>query len=166
MSDLKTLMGLIEKILAAVCVLAFAVMLGLGILTVWYRFVIQDSLAFPDELIRYLFVWLIALGSAIGLRRNIHAAIGILVKRLPIPLRRVALIFSSLCVIVFLGIVLGTGYSSTLSALNQISPAMQISMAWLFASAPVGAAFGILFTLELLVKQATIPAAELSVDDL
>lgn len=165
MSGLKALMDLIERILAAACVLAFAVMLGLGVLTVWYRFVIQDSLSFPDEMIRYLFVWLIALGSAIGLRRNIHAAISILVQRMPVPLMRAALIFSSLCVIAFLGIVLYTGWHAAQSAASQISPAMQIPLIWLFASAPVGAAFGILFTLELLLKQATQPAAELSVDD-
>ncbi|MEM9523879.1 MAG: TRAP transporter small permease [Pseudomonadota bacterium] len=164
MSGLKTLMDPIEKLLAAACVLAFATMLALGVLTIWYRFVIQDSLSFPDELIRYLFVWLIALGSAIGLRRNIHAAIGIFIKPLPTPLMRAALIFSSVCVIVFLAIVAKTGYRATLSATTQISPAMRISMAWLFAAVPVGAVFGILFTLELLVKQAIQPASELAAD--
>ncbi|MDD9725395.1 TRAP transporter small permease [Roseovarius sp. SK2] len=165
MSGLKTLMDSTEKLLAAACVLAFAVMLGLGVLTVWYRFVIQDSLSFPDELIRYLFVWLVALGTAIGLRRNIHAAIGVFVQRLPAPLMRGALVFSSLCVIGFLAVVFYTGWHAAESAASQISPAMQIPLIWLFAAAPAGAAFGILFTLEQLVKQATLPLADLSADD-
>lgn len=165
MTNLKPILDQVEKVLAAACVVAFATMLGLGVITVLFRFVIQSSLAFPDEMIRYLFVWIIALGSAIGLRRNIHAAIGIVVKALPGPLKRAALIFSSVCVIVFLAIVANTGWHATLSATTQISPAMEISMAWLFASVPVGAICGILFTLELLVKQATQPASELAVDD-
>jgi len=165
MTGLTSILNKVEKVLAAVCVAAMALMLGLGILTVLFRFVIQSSLSFPDEMIRYLFVWVIALGSAIGLRRNIHAAIGIVVKNMPDALKRASLMFASLCVIIFLAIVVQKGWHATLSASGQISPAMQISMAWLFASAPVGAFFGILFTLETLLHQATTPAADLNVDD-
>ncbi|MES0827119.1 TRAP transporter small permease [Ruegeria sp. SCP11] len=165
MTFVKSLMNQIERVLAAACVLAFAIMLGLGVLTVLFRFVIQSSLAFPDEMIRYLFVWLIAIGSAIGLRRNIHAAIGILVKAMPDGLKRAALVFASVVTVVFLAILIETGLASTISALSQISPAMQISMAWVFAAVPVGALFGLLFTVETLVSQLTLPVSELAVDD-
>ena len=154
-----------EKILAAACVLAFATMLGLGVLTVLFRFVIQSSLAFPDEMIRYLFVWVIALGSAIGLRRNMHAAIGLFVNALPDGLKRFALIIASLTTIVFLGIVIETGWAATVSAADQISPAMEVSMAWVFGAVPAGAVFGLIYTAELLLSQLTIPASELVVDD-
>lgn len=165
MNSLKSILDPVEKVLAATCVLALAMMLGLGVLTVLFRFVIQSSLAFPDEMIRYLFVWVIALGSAIGLRRNIHAAIGIVVKSFPDPLKRASLLFASTCVIVFLAIVANMGWHATLSATTQISPAMEISMAWLFAAVPTGAVFGIVFTAETFLKQAMTPASELNVDD-
>lgn len=165
MDSVKVILDKLERVLATLCVLAFAVMLGLGVSTVFFRFVIQNSLAFPDELIRYLFIWLVALGTAIGLRRNIHAAIGILVKAFPDSLKRAALVFASLVVITFLAILLYTGWLVAVSAHEQISPAMQISMAWVFASAPVGAAFGIIFTLETLVNQLTAPASSLAADD-
>lgn len=165
MKLVKLIFDKCETVLAAICVLAFATMLGLGVLTVLFRFVIQSSLAFPDEMIRYLFVWIIALGLAIGLRRNIHAAIGIFVKALPDGLKRAALIAASACTIIFLGIVAKTGWAATLSAADQVSPAMEISMSWVFAAIPVGAIFGIIFSAEVLVSQAVTPASELKVDD-
>lgn len=165
MTPIKSLLDKSETILAAACVLAFATMLGLGVLTVVFRFVIQSSLAFPDEMIRYLFVWVIALGSAIGLRRNIHAAIGIFVKALPSGLKRVALVAASATTIAFLGIVVETGWAATLSAVDQISPAMQISMAWVFAAIPAGALFGLVYTAEQLITQLTAPVSGLITDD-
>lgn len=165
MKLVKTILDTSEKTLAAICVLAFATMLGLGVLTVVFRFVIQSSLAFPDEAIRYLFVWLIALGTAIGLRRNIHAAIGLFVGAMPDVPKRTALIFSSICTIIFLGIVVQKGWHATLSAVDQISPAMEISMAWVFAAIPVGALFGLIYTAEILFNQLVLPASELISDD-
>lgn len=161
----KKLMDRSETLLAAICVAGFALMLGLGCLTVLFRFIIQSSLAFPDEMIRYLFVWLVALGSAVALRRNMHAAIGILVKAMPGPLKRAALMIAALCSILFLAILVYTGWHATLSASGQISAAMEISKAWLFASVPIGAFFGILFSIETLITHATTPAAMLVVDD-
>lgn len=163
MTSGKGLLDLCEAVLAAICVLVLAIMLVLGVLTVLFRFVIQSSLAFPDELIRYLFIWLVALGTAIGLRHNLHAAIGLFVQTLPAGLRRAALVFASAVTIAFLGILVGTGWAMTQGALGQISPAMQISMAWVSAAVPAGAAFGLIFTAETLVFQLTAPADELDV---
>ena len=165
MTVIKSILDKSETILAAFCVCAFATMLGLGVLTVLFRFVIQSSLAFPDEMIRYLFVWMIALGSAIGLRRNIHAAIGLLVMALPDPLKRAALVLASIVSMTFLAIVFETGWAATVSAMSQISPAMEISMAWVFAAVPAGALFGFIYVAEALALQLTVPASELIVED-
>ena len=83
MRVLTKALDLSETALAVVCVISFVVMFLLGIATVVFRFIIESSLAFPDELIRYLFVWMIFLGSAVALRRNMHAAIGLLRRRPP-----------------------------------------------------------------------------------
>lgn len=151
-----------EAVLMAVCIAMFAAMAALGIATVFFRFVLESSLAFPDELIRYLFIWLIFLGAAIALRRNAHAAIGILVEYLPAPLKRGAVMLASLASAVFFAVLIVKGIELTNRVGPQISPALEISMAWVYAAVPVSGVFLLVYTIETLVWQRTAPADELS----
>lgn len=172
LKSMKLLLDASEKVLAAACVLSFAVMFGLGVLIVVFRFIVESSLAFPDEIIRYLFVWVTALGSAIGLRRNIHAAIGLFVNALPSRSRHIALLFASLCTATFLGIIVENGWRVTVLEVTSLSPALEISMAWVYSAIPVGAAFGLLYTVEMFFTQlavdgpgAGVPASDQIADD-
>ncbi|WP_417681122.1 TRAP transporter small permease [Roseibium sp.] len=164
MQVIKKFLDLTELALSVVCVLSFVAMFVLGIATVVFRFIIESSLAFPDELIRYLFIWMISLGSAVALRRNVHAAIGVVVSHLPTVPRRAALVGSSLLGIVFFALILVAGIKLTMRVQSQISPALEISMAWVYGAVPVGMAFLILFSLELVVRQIKAPDAELLAD--
>lgn len=161
MQVIKKFLDLSETALSVVCVLSFAAMFVLGIATVVFRFIIESSLAFPDELIRYLFIWMISLGSAVALRRNLHAAIGMVVSHLPLALHRTAVVSATLLGMVFFVLILINGLRLTLRVQPQISPALEISMAWVYGAIPVGMAFLILYSLELTVKQLRAPAAEL-----
>lgn len=164
MQGLRKLLDISEHVLLAICAISFAVMFVLGIATVVFRFVIESSLAFPDELIRYLFIWMIALGAAVTYRRNMHAAIGVLVGALPEPLRKGAMIFATLVAMGFFAVILVGGYGLTLRVQSQISPALEVSMAWVYAAIPVGMIFLLIYAVELLFRQIATPAAELSAD--
>jgi len=161
MQAIRKLLDISEHTLAVVCIVSFVAMFILGIATVVFRFVIQSSLAFPDELIRYLFVWLIFLGSAIAFRRNMHAAIGVLVAHLPATLKRASLIFATLISGFFFLVIMIYGIDLTLRVRPQISPALEVSMAWVYGAVPVGMAFLLVYAIELLVIQSRAPADEL-----
>lgn len=164
MQGLRKFLDLSEHVLVAACVAAFAVMFVLGIATVVFRFVVESSLAFPDELIRYLFIWMIALGAAVAYRRNMHAAIGVQVGALPAGLRKGALMLSTLAGLVFFIIILLSGYALTVRVGPQISPALEVSMAWVYAAIPVGMVFLLIYAVELLIRQIFTPPAELAAD--
>lgn len=166
MRVLSKVLDFSETALAAVCAAAFAGMFILGVATVVFRFVIESSLAFPDELIRYLFIWMIFLGSGVAYRRNMHAAIGLLVASLPVPLRRAALIAASLASGCFFVLMLVYGIGLTQRVEAQISPALEISMAWVYGAVPVGMGFLILYTVELLVRQIRAPGEDLLAEGL
>jgi TRAP-type C4-dicarboxylate transport system permease small subunit len=55
-------------------------------------------------------------------------------------------------ILLFLGIVAGYGTWVTLSVRDQISPALEISMAIPYAAVPVGCSVMVIYTLELLWK--------------
>ncbi|MBB4300988.1 TRAP-type C4-dicarboxylate transport system permease small subunit [Rhodobium orientis] len=153
-----------ERVLAAVCILSFAAMFVLGIATVVFRFIIESSLAFPDELIRYLFVWMIFLGSAVAFRRNMHAAIGIVVAHLPALAKRIALLVATAASGIFFAVIFWAGVKLTMRVVPQISPALEVSMAWVYGAIPVGMAFLIVYAVELFARQLTVPASDLTAE--
>jgi TRAP-type C4-dicarboxylate transport system permease small subunit len=62
--------GLASLFLAALCFLLF--------MQVFMRYVIQQSLAWSEELNRYMFVWVIFLGINLGIRADIQIKIDLL----------------------------------------------------------------------------------------
>ncbi|MEH6728837.1 MAG: TRAP transporter small permease [Hyphomicrobiales bacterium] len=165
MTTLHKVLDLSEKLLTALCAAAFAVMLALGVATVVFRFIIQSSLAFPDELIRYLFVWMIFLGSAVAFRRKMHAAIGMFVAKLPTGPKRLALLFSTFSSAVFFLLIMWSGYHLTTRSIPQISPALEVSMAWVYAAIPVGMGFLLIYAVELFIQQINAADDQLVADD-
>jgi TRAP-type C4-dicarboxylate transport system permease small subunit len=165
MEKIKSILDLSERFLMGICVFLFAIMVVLGVMIVVFRFIIESSLTFPDEMIRFLFVWVIALGSAIGIRRNIHAAIGILVNALPSTLKRIVLLASTVFTMIFFWVLIQKGYNVTVLSGDQVSPSLEISMAWVYAAIPIGATFGLLYTIELLFNQLKASQADLVSDD-
>ena len=164
MNTVRTGLDYSERALTALCVISFAVMFLLGVATVLFRFVLEASLAFPDELIRYLFVWTIFLGSAVALRRNAHAAIGIFVGWLPAGPKRAALLVATGFGMAFFAILLVYGALLTVRVVPQISPALEISMAWAYGAVPAGALFLLIYSAEIFAAQLVMPASELTAD--
>ena len=161
----KPVLDYSERILTATCAMLLASMFVLGVMTVFFRFVIQTTITFPAELIRYFFIWVIALGAAVGIRRNMHAAIGVLVRVLPGTLERLALLTASFCTAVFFAVLIDKGYHSVVLASEQVSPILEISMAWVYLAVPVGALIGFVYTVELFVTQLLASSSELVTDD-
>ena len=154
----------VESTLSVLCVIGFIAMFVLGVATVYFRFIVESSLAFPEELILYIFVWLTALGSAVAFRRNAHAAIGVIVDNLPGLAKRIGLMTATSATALFAGILVYHGFQMVKRVSPQISPALEISMAFVYSAVPAGAAFLLLFAIELLIRQATVPASELVAD--
>lgn len=162
MNGIKRLLELSERFLAAVCVVGLATMFILGVATVFFRFVVQSSIAFSEELIRYLFVWVTFLGSAVTLRRNAHAAIGVFVSWMPGMAKRTALLAATASSALFFLILVIKGGQLTARVAPQISPALEISMAWAYAAVPVGALFMMAYAIEILVHQMVASVDELT----
>ncbi|MFV0475834.1 MAG: TRAP transporter small permease [Pikeienuella sp.] len=165
MTPPERLLNASERLLLILCVTGFVVMFALQVATVFFRFVIESSLAFPEEMIRYLFIWTTFLGAAVALRRGAHAAIGVFVKQLPDRAKRAALLAAAGVSLLFFAILLVKGVELTTRGLAQTAPALGVSMAWAYSAIPVGAAFLVLYTLEIFFTTLRRPAADLDTDD-
>jgi len=107
------------------------------------RYVFSYPFDWPEELARYLFVWVALLGAALAVRRGAHFSIDALVKRLPTKGRRFVPLAVSAVLGLFTLIVSIKGFQLALRVREQLSSAMEISMSLPYLSVPIS--FAIMF---------------------
>ena len=88
--------------------LAFVIFWGLAFivfLQFFTRYVLNDSLAWTEEIARYGLMWVVFIGGAMVTRRNTHIAVELLANVMgPGPLRSALLAFVDLVKLAFIGL--------------------------------------------------------------
>ena len=136
---------LVPKILlTALVVLA----IGNMVLGVFLRYVmvpISDYLDLPplrffwvEELGEYALAWLTMLGAGIGLAERAHFTLRLVTHHLPLPVQRIIHIVNHIIIIGFGLLTAWYGGRLVETNITLISPGLQISLAWLYASAVLG----------------------------
>ncbi len=131
---------LLIALMAAIVVLVFA--------QVVFRYGLRDAPPWTEEMARWLFSWVIFIGTAVAYRRRAHIVIDILLKRmLPGP-RRVVELTVLVLVGSFLTVVVVQGVLTMVIAASSVSPVLEVSMAFVFLPIPLGAALTLLSVVE------------------
>ena len=92
--------------------------------------------------------WLTLIGAAIAVKERSHFALNLVTHRLP-PRGQAALhVLHNLCIAAFGGLIAWLGYKLTLLNSTLTSPALEISLGWLYASATVGGILMALYALD------------------
>jgi TRAP-type C4-dicarboxylate transport system permease small subunit len=125
--------------LEAVGVLLLALYFVLVVLQVFFRYVLNRSLFWSEEVVRFALVWSVMLGSAVVAYRREHIRIDTLDAVLPPPAARVVARLAELLTFAFCVILAGTGIQFTLRTLTQRSPVLEVPIWAVYAAVPVGA---------------------------
>jgi TRAP-type C4-dicarboxylate transport system permease small subunit len=128
-----------DRLEEAACVLVFAVMTVVALANVVTRYVVQYALAFTEEVVVSLFVWLTLLGAAIAYREGAHLGFTWLATRAPRPLRPAALALSTAASV---GLFLSLAYFGVRQVqlermLGTTSEALAVPQWWYTAGIPV-----------------------------
>jgi len=118
-----------------------AVMVVVIALQVWYRFILNNPLDWSEELGRYIFVWISFLGSAAGVRYQVHLGIDVLEKIVGRDAFRYVVVLINIVIQIFLLFVIYWGFTLLTVVRFQTSPSMLIPMTYPYAAVPVGAIF-------------------------
>jgi TRAP-type C4-dicarboxylate transport system permease small subunit len=124
------LLQALDRVLDGITLLLLAILLLLVGAQVLARYVLNYSLFWSEELARYLFIYLVFIGSAIVLRRNGHIQVSFFVERLNPGLRLGIAILSDLLLLSFTGIVLIQGVR--LAAMVWTVPTAAMLIPWTF----------------------------------
>jgi len=120
------------------CIIAVAAVVAIGFFQVISRYIMAQIPSWTEEACRYISVWLIFLGSAVAFRGGAHLGVDFLVNLFPSPLRKVANVIASLALIFILSLTLLYSWKMMIFNIDQLSPAIRISMAIPYAAIPVG----------------------------
>jgi TRAP-type C4-dicarboxylate transport system permease small subunit len=93
---------------------------------VFFRYVLNQSLFWSEELARYILVWLTFLGASVAYRRNAHPRIELFNTRLGAPAARTLRIGAHLVAAAFFGLLVIYGAQFAYFVRLQISPALQL----------------------------------------
>ncbi len=134
----KTSKSLLKQPLELSLCLILVAIVGVTFIQVLFRYIFHLSLAWSEELARYLFVWLAALASAYAFKTKSHFALRFLVNRFGKNMQKMIGTFVAFVVSTFLAIFVWKAVEFTVSMANQVAPSTQMSMAVPYSSAIVG----------------------------
>lgn len=121
------------------CFAGIAAILLVGVLQVFARYVLHSSLFWSEEFMRYLMLWIVALGAGISYTRGQFLGMRMVVEKLPQGLRRAADLLSAILILIFLGVIIWYGITFSWGTRRQTAVALGLSMFWIHISIVVGA---------------------------
>jgi len=134
-------------------VLAIAAIVAAG---VFFRYALNDSLSWSEELAKYAMLWLVFLGAPIALRLGVHPNIEIVISRFPSKLTRVILAIMHLAVFVFCAFLALKSHDFAWNGRRQVAISVgDVSMYWFFVSIPLGMASMALVSLQQFLEDAS-----------
>lgn len=125
------------------------------------RYVFNYTPSYGEELARYLFVWIVFLSLPVVAKRGGHMAIEMITIRLKGSALKAVRFCSAVFTISFLLIMVIQGAKMVERASFQTSPALEISMSWIYLAIPIGCFIMLLNVLDDFIKLLRAPSAEL-----
>lgn len=133
---------MVKKIIAVLDFLQvslFSGLVALSFISVFMRYVLNFSLTWAEELARYMFVWLVYLGTALCVRRRKHIVMDILITSLKPRARKWFSLLNNAIMLAFVLVLANQGFKMMPILSSQMSTALQIPMSFIYGAVPVGA---------------------------
>ncbi|WP_370297687.1 TRAP transporter small permease [Ammoniphilus sp. YIM 78166] len=129
---MKAVSKLLINVLNVAMAFSLASMAILVFGNVVLRYAFNSGITWSEEMSRYLFVYMVFLGSIGALKDNQHLGVDIIVKKLPHTLKRVVYIISSLFILYVLYLVLDGSWKMTLLNMNSSAPATGLPLSFIY----------------------------------
>ncbi len=143
----------LEKML---CTITLALMSAIIVLQVFFRYVLNNSLSWSEELARYLFIWTIYIGISYGVKMDKHVAVDAVYTYMPKGVKKYyamvayALFMIFAVLVVYYGVtVVGMQITS-----GQVSPAMGLPMQYVYVAPVVGMVLTIIRLVQKIIEAA------------
>ena len=140
------------EVLVTVCM---AVLVVDVVWQVFTRFILRDPSSWTEELATFLMIWVGLLGGSVALNRGAHLGIDYFMLKLSVRKRLYTqvFVFSAVAVFSLLVLVIGGIQLVQITLMNnQISPALELKMGYVYLALPISGFFLVFYSVELLVE--------------
>lgn len=151
---LKLKKGMIA-VLNAVLIIAVLFLVLDVVWGVFTRYVMGEQAKWTEELARFLLVWVSLLGGAVAFGIKGHLGVDYFVGKFDPEARRLMALFAHLVVLFFASVVFiygGVRVVSDAFAMEQMTPALEMAMGYVYLALPISGIFIVLFTIENLLE--------------
>lgn len=149
----------LDYILARMSILIMTLLVFTVLLQVFMRYVIGSPVTFTEELSRFLLIWLGLLAASYAYRQRMHLALDLLILKMKGRQRNVLNIIIHSLIALFSAVVLVYGGMQLVIltwVLDQYSPALGVSMSFVYLVLPVSGLAIIVYAVYFILLEAGI----------
>ncbi len=126
----------IERVMRYLTMILLVLMVIIVFANVVSRYYLHASLAWSEEVARFMLVWLVFIGSFLAYIHDEHLGLDILVTKFPPTLRKIVGFFTNLLIIFALYAVMEGGYLLMRDNFDWLSPAAEIPQGYVYFVVP------------------------------
>ena len=157
--------AVLKQPLEAILCLLLIAMVAVTFAQVVFRYVLQTSLSWSEEVARFLLIWLASLGAAYGFKTRSHFALRFAVQRLQPSRQRQAATLVIILVTTFLAVFSLQALRFTIEVWGMTAPATGLSMAVPYSAAFFGGVLMLYYFLRGAMAERRAPKPETSPGD-
>jgi len=131
------------KLEKGILIVLLSVMMVLGLMQIFSRFVIQRPITWSEAMLTYMFVWSSYVAVSLGVQENIHFSVDVVVRKLN---PRWQYILSIVCAVLLVGFslfLIKIGFFLVDFNKDQLMPAMPYAMSWPYLALPICGIFSL-----------------------
>lgn len=120
------------------------------------RYFLGVSIAWSEEISRFMFLWVVFLGAVLAYIKDEHLSLDILIKAIPKKAAHAMQLVADLCVLYAIQIIVRGGYSLMMKSWDWLSPAAAIPYAFVYLIIPVAGAALFIMTIAKMIQHINI----------
>ena len=156
---MNTLIKTLDYVLSRASILIMTLLVFTVLLQVFMRYVMGSPVTFTEELSRFLLIWLGLLAASYAYRQRMHLALDLLVLKLKGRQKNVLnIIIHTLIALFSAGVLVYGGIQLVILTwvLDQNSPALGVSMSFVYLVLPVSGLAIIIYAVDFIIQEAGI----------
>lgn len=146
----------VDKFSRFALMIIMAVMVSTILMQVFFRYVLNAAMPWPEELTIFLLSWMSFIGAGIALKSWQHIGITLFANMLPKTIQQYLSILVKITVLFFAGFLTYTGILLVQQSTHMVSDALRISMIWPRMSLPVGGAIMVIHMISALYNETSL----------
>lgn len=128
----------LDKLILFICVVLFILMTVVGTYQILVRYVFKSPSTISEELISYSFAWMSMFAASYIFGKRDHMRMVFFIEKFTKNAQRTVAVITELVILLFaLGVLVGGGSYITSLSMTQMTPALKISMGYIYLVIPV-----------------------------